>query len=93
MKKSWPWKATYALLCWETERRKPRLIRKGSKVLVTEPELVWAEYVVGLNLPNGADIEDGREYIEEWVASGKGCLHTEHPMHHLDPKSVKVTVR
>ena len=48
------------------------------------------EFVVSLDRPHGASISDLKDYIEEWVACGKGSRHPDDPIFDLDGDSVKV---
>ncbi len=47
-------------------------------------------YRVSLEVPDGVNDWDMRQYIEESVATMKGCLCPEDPMFHLKGESVKV---
>jgi len=48
-------------------------------------------FKVSVDLPDGCKIAEMRDYIEESVATWKGCKHPEEPIFDLDWKSVKVT--
>ena len=49
------------------------------------------KFKVKVDLPEGCKIADMQEYIEEAVATWKGCKHPEDSIFDLDWKTVKVT--
>lgn len=49
-------------------------------------------FVVDLEAPANADLEDVRDYVEVAVAAYAGCLAPDDPMLKLDGKSVMVSI-